>query len=185
MTLAATPEAPRRTHRLGTITALVLTVGTLASCGGGSASGSVTVEAAWARTSPMDSANGAAYFTITSPADDALVAVSVDADVAARAELHETVMSDGGMGGDTTMDGGMGGGMGGGTTMPMGQMTMREVDAIELPAGAAVALQPGGFHVMLLDLAGPLEIGDTITLTLALESGVTVDVDVPVHDEAP
>ncbi|MFM7045248.1 MAG: copper chaperone PCu(A)C [Ilumatobacteraceae bacterium] len=181
MTLAATPEAPRRTRRLGTITALVLTVGTLASCGGNSESGSVAVEAAWARTSPMDSANGAAYFTITSPADDALVAVSVDADVAARAELHETVMSDGGMGGDTTM----GGGMGGGTTMPMGQMTMQEVDAVELPAGAAVALQPGGFHVMLLDLAGPLEIGDTITLTLALESGVTVDVDVPVLDEAP
>lgn len=181
MTLAATPAAPRRTRRLPAITALALAVGALASCGGSSERTSATVEAAWARTSPMDSANGAAYFTITSPTDDALVAVSVGADVAARAELHQTVMADGGMGGDTAM----GGGMGSDTTMPMGQMTMQEVDAIDLPAGTAVALQPGGFHVMLLDLAAPLEVGDTITLTLALEGGGTLDVDVPVLDEAP
>ena len=34
----------------------------------------------------------------------------------------------------------------------MGEMIMREVDGIDVPAGATVMLRPGGFHVMLLEL---------------------------------
>ncbi|MEY4606019.1 MAG: hypothetical protein RLY45_779 [Actinomycetota bacterium] len=170
MTLALTP-AHRRRRAMLAIPAIVVVVSALVSCGSESDSHSVTVEGAWARTSPMDSANGAAYFSITSNTDDALIGVSVDASVAARAELHESVMA--------------GGGMESGTTMPMGEMTMRRVDSIELEAGTPVELKPGGYHVMLLDLAEPLSAGRTITLTLALESGDSVEVEVPVRDGAP
>lgn len=145
---------------------------------------SVEVSAAWARTSPMTAANGAAYFTISSPVADSLLAVSVEPSVADRAELHETVMAEPtgttmAMGSDTAM------GMGSDSTMPMGEMTMREVESIALPAGTAVSLAPGGLHVMLLDLAAPLEVGTTITLTLTLETAGEVEVEVPVLDEAP
>jgi copper(I)-binding protein len=140
----------------------------------------VEVSGAWARTSPMDAANGAAYFTITSPLDDAILSVAVDATVADRAELHETVMAEPT---GTTMGAGMG--MGTGTTMPMGEMTMREVEEITLPAATAVALAPGGLHVMLFDLVEPLDVGDTITVTLTLESAGELMVEVPVLDGAP
>ena len=59
----------------------------------------VTVSGQWARTSPMDAANGAAYATIACPSDDALVGAAVDATAAQKVELHETVM--GGATGDT------------------------------------------------------------------------------------
>lgn len=158
------------------------------------ASGEVTIEGAWARTSPMDAANGAAYMTITSPADDKLVGIKGDASLAATFELHETVMADAtdttmDMGSETTM--GMGSettmGMGGSdTTMAMGgEMTMRPVEFMELKAGTPFELKPGGFHIMLIGLVSPLEVGQTIQLTLVFEKAGEMTVDVPVLDEAP
>ena len=60
------------------------------------------------------------------------------------------------------------------TTMAMGgsgEMTMQEVAAIRLPAGRAVDLKSGGYHVMLMGLAAPLETGATIRLTLISGAG--------------
>ena len=48
-------------------------------------------------------------------------------------------------------------------------MKMRAVPALDLPAGKAVDLKPGGYHVMLLDLKAPLKAGDTVALTLVIE----------------
>lgn len=141
----------------------------------------ITVSGQWARNSPMMATAGAAYMTVTSSAGDALVKASVDPSVAGTVELHETRMVEGGMT-DTTMAGmDMTE-----TTMPgMGAMEMVPVDKIELPAGEAVALAPGGLHIMLLDLAKPLELGETFTITLTFESGATQDVTVEVREEAP
>lgn len=158
--------------RIGAVAvALALLFGT-AACGDDSASGpsttaasgpaadAPTIDGAWARTSPMGTDVGAAYANITSPADDALVDVRVDGSVAGMAQLHEMAMGD-------------------------GQMTMQEVDRIELPAGTTVALEPGGYHVMLMQLVEPLEVGRTIRVTFVFEVAGEVVVDVPVLDEAP
>lgn len=68
-------------------------------------------------------------------------------------------------------------------TMEGDVMKMRPVDAIELPSGATVKLQPGGFHLMLMGLKAPLKAGDRIPLTLKFERAgevvVTVNVEVP------
>jgi periplasmic copper chaperone A len=125
------------------------------------ATAEVTVEGAWARTSPMAATNGAAYMVLTSSVDDRLVAASVDESVAATAEVHETAMDD-----------------------ETGEMAMREVDGIDLPAGTAVTLEPGGYHVMLLDLASPLEPGTTIEVTLTFEDAGEQTVTVEVRDGA-
>ena len=45
----------------------------------------------WARPSPTATTMGAAYMTLTTSIDDALVSASVPSDVAAKIELHETV----------------------------------------------------------------------------------------------
>jgi len=121
----------------------------------------IAVEGAWARTSPRMANAGAVYLQVTSPEADRLVAASVDASVAARTEVHETTMGDDDV------------------------MTMREVAGIDLPAGEAVSLQPGGFHIMLLELAAPLETGDTFDVTLTFESAGERVVAVEVREDAP
>jgi copper(I)-binding protein len=48
-------------------------------------------------------------------------------------------------------------------------MKMRAVAGLELPAGKAVELKPGGYHVMLMDLKQELKVGDVVPLTLVVE----------------
>ena len=104
----------------------------------------VSVSDAWARaTMPGQKVSGA-YMQITSDADARLVGVSSPA--VPRVEVHEMKMD-----GDV--------------------MRMREVKAVELPKGKAVALEPGGFHIMLMNLPKPIAAGETIPLTLLIESG--------------
>ncbi len=157
----------------GTIAATQSTVGQLGIVG------------QWARTSAEGASNGAVYFTIVPATDDTLTGASVPATVAARAEIHESMM----MGSETTMP--MGSdtsmGMGSDTTMNMGGggMQMSPVESIALTGGQDFALEPGGFHVMLFDLVTPLKVGDTITVTLTFTNAGSIDIDVPVLDEAP
>jgi len=42
-------------------------------------------------------------------------------------------------------------------------------NGLDLPAGKAVALKPGSFHVMLMDLKAPLAKDTTVPLTLTLQ----------------
>ncbi|MCE9622752.1 MAG: copper chaperone PCu(A)C [Actinomycetia bacterium] len=180
------------TRRVSIIGLCALSALSFASCGDDEKSSSattpdITVEGQWARTSPAMATAGAVYLTITSPVDDKLVAAKIDPSITGTVEIHETVMADAAtdttmaMGSDTTMA------MGSDTTMAMGdgEMTMRPVEFIDLPAGVAVALEPGGYHIMLLDLVQPLEVGTTIQVTLVFETAGEVTIDVPVLDEAP
>ena len=48
-------------------------------------------------------------------------------------------------------------------------MRMRRIDGLVLPAGGAVDLGPGGYHLMLVGLLRPLKAGDTVALTLVVE----------------
>ena len=90
-------------------------------------------EQPWARATAPQQKVGGAYVTLTSPANDALIGGS--SPVAGRVEVHEMRM-------DGTI------------------MRMRELpDGLSLPAGQAVALTPGGFHIMLMDLKQPLVAG--------------------------
>jgi copper(I)-binding protein len=120
-----------------------------------------TVDGAWARTSPMESTVGVVYMNITPNADDALVGASVDMAIAKMTQVHET------------------------TTAADGSMGMQEIASIPMTAGTPLALVSGGFHIMLMKLAKPLETGTSIAVTLTFESGATTIVDVPVLTEAP
>lgn len=48
-------------------------------------------------------------------------------------------------------------------------MKMRAVQGLDLPAGKAVELKPGGYHVMLIDLNAQVKEGDVVPLTLVIE----------------
>ena len=144
----------------------------------------VSVSDPWARQSPMMASMGAAYMNLVGgDTDDALVSASVPTSVAASVELHETTMSDDSAG-DSSMDDSMGDSMDGPMDDSMnggGMMTMKQVTSIPIPAGQTVNLEPGGYHVMLIDLAGPLTPGTTLELTLTFASGETLTVPTEVR----
>ena len=119
----------------------------------------VSVTDAWARaTMPGQKVSGA-YMQIASDADARLVGVS--SPVVPRVEVHEMKMD-----GDV--------------------MRMREVKAIDLPRGKTVSLAPGGYHIMLMNLAKPIAAGDVIPLTLVIEAdGKRQMVDVKAEARAP
>ena len=105
-----------------------------------------TWRAAWARPTPAGTTVGAVYLTLRADADDELVGVAVDPTVAAGAAVHETMA--------TASDDEM--------------MTMAPVSALALPAGHDVVLEPGGYHIMLTDLAAPLADGRDVPPRAAL-----------------
>lgn len=145
----------------------------IAACGVDAASG-VEVDGAWARTSPAMASAGVAYMDLTAPEDDELVSAAVDDSIAGAVEVHETVLAE--HTGDSVSDDTMAG---------MGEMMMQRVDGIQLPAGETVSLQPGGYHIMLLDLAAPLETGQTFDLTLTFANEGEQVVTVEVGDSSP
>ncbi len=66
-------------------------------------------------------------------------------------------------------------------TMNGAVMRMREQkDGIALPAGKPVALTPGGYHVMLMDLQKPLVAGQVIAVTLRFQHAPPMDLEVHV-----
>lgn len=119
----------------------------------------VSVTDAWARaTMPGQKVSGA-YMQIRSDADARLVGVSSPA--VPRVEVHEMKMD-----GDV--------------------MRMREVKAIELPKGKTVSLEPGGYHIMLMNLTKPIAAGEIIPLVLTVESGGTQQtIEVKAEARAP
>ncbi len=151
----------------------------LAACGSSSSSSSTTeatdgvsVTDVWSRATAEGATTGVVYLTLESPVDDDLVSASVPESVAAVAQLHETTSGDSAMSGsdDTSME--MESEMGDDTagTMAGGMMGMREVTSIPVPAGETVTLEPGGYHIMLMDLAAPLEDGQTFEVTLTFDT---------------
>jgi len=132
------------------------------TCGAVSAQ-TVDIQGAWARaTVPGQKATGA-FMKLTAKESTKLVSISSPA--AGTAEVHEMKMD-----GDV--------------------MKMRAVQGgLDLPAGKAVELKPGGYHVMLMDLKAPLAKDSTVALTLVFKDAKGVetktDVTVPVSMAAP
>lgn len=58
-----------------------------------------------------------------------------------------------------------------------GVASMAPVDAIEIPPGTSVALAHGGYHVMLMGLTKPLNLGDELPATLIFEHQGRVDIE--------
>jgi len=124
---------------------------------------SVEVKSAWARATVQGQKASGAFMTLTAKTDTTLVGVT--SSVAGVAQVHEMKMD--------------------GNTMQMRALP----DGLRLPAGKAIALKPGSFHLMLMDLKVPLQKDTTIPVTLRFKDGKgvesTLDLKVPVSTSAP
>ena len=118
----------------------------------------VKVEGAWARPTVQGQAAGGGFLKITG-GTTADKLVSASATVSKTVELHTMVME-----GDV--------------------MRMREIGAIEVPAGKTVELKPGGLHVMFIGIHKPLKNGDSFPLTLRFEKAGEVKTEMKVMTQA-
>lgn len=162
----------------------------LAAAACGSDGGGVDAEGAWARTSPMMADAAAAYMVLSSDEAVSLVSASVPSDVAGRVEFHETVPVDEADGHDHDDEHGDHDDEHGDHEMEDGEMgemamTMQPIDTIDISAGGEVTLEPGGLHLMMLDLPDPLEEGETFDVTFTDDAGEEFTVSVEVRSEAP
>ncbi len=151
-----------RIPRLAKALALPFLLLGLAACGGGGhshshapeaiISGHMTVTPGFARTPTAGAPATAAYFSLSSTVDDALVSVTTpDAETV---ELHTVSMAE-------------------------GVMRMRPVEKIMLPAGETVALQPGGLHLMIMQPDDRLVDAEAIDLTLTFEDAEPIVLSLP------
>lgn len=124
--------------------------------GGSAAAGQLTITGAWARATPPGARTGAAYLTFANDgAADTLLEASTPS--ARTVEIHTHIV-----------EGGL--------------QRMVELAELTLPAGQTVVLQPGGLHLMLIDLTAPLAPGATVALSLRFAAAGTVELEVPVID---
>ena len=92
----------------------------------------------------------AAYFDLVNHTNDSVVLESASSDISDRVELHEHKMHD-------------------------GLMQMQRVNGgISIKAGETVHFKPGGYHIMLMNLEGPVEERETITIVLHFADGKAV-----------
>ena len=116
----------------------------------------IKIEGAWARETVTGQTGTAAYMTIANggSGDDRLLSVSAEPPVMAM--VHQT-----------SNEGGV--------------SRMRPVDkGLPVPPRQSVTLQPGGTHVMIMGLQGPLKPGDRLKLKLKFERSGEVPVEAPV-----
>lgn len=132
--------------KLPAIAAICLSFAFTASALAAGVADHVSVENATARAVAPGVPVSGAYMSLatTDGADHVLIAARSDA--AESVELHNHVMED-------------------------GMMKMRKMETVALPAGTTVAFEPGGLHVMLIGLTGPLAAGDQIGIELEFEDG--------------
>jgi len=136
-------------------TALCMAV-LLAACAVETSDAGITVTQA--RIGAPTGPNAALYMVIQAgDGDDRLI--SAETEVANAVELHETTAS---------QDGATG---------------MRAVDGLDLPAGSDLVLEPGGHHLMLIDVE-PLGVGQTVDVTLVWETAGSMTVVAEVVDPA-
>lgn len=102
----------------------------------------VTVSEPWTRATVPGMKAAGAYMRIESKSETRLVAAASPA--AKIVEVHEMAIVD-------------------------NVMKMRRISAIPIAPGKPVELRPGGFHIMLIDLAKPLERGASVPITLTFE----------------
>jgi len=111
------------------------------------AKANIDITDAWARATPGNATTAAIYLHLVSAKDpDRLL--SVDSAYAQKTEVHDEMTQN-------------------------GVMKMSAVTTVDIPAGGTVNFTPGGRHLMLTGLKGPLKEGDSFLVTFTFDKAGT------------
>ncbi|MEW6602822.1 MAG: copper chaperone PCu(A)C [Nitrospirota bacterium] len=119
----------------------------------------VSVLNAWVRSAPPGADVLAAYMTIQNDSEETKVLTKVTSSMFGRIEIHKTEMSE-------------------------GMMKMIPQESLPIPAGEAVTLEPGGFHLMLMAPKSVPKEGEEVDLLLMFGNGHSQRIKVPVRAES-
>jgi copper(I)-binding protein len=109
----------------------------------------IRIDGAWARRAPIfdtgsSKGNGAVYATLVNPGKEPDALIAATSNAADAVELRQSFQAS-------------------------GKVKVRQVEKIDVPAGERVEMQPGGYHIMLLDLTRELKVGEVVDLTLQFQ----------------
>ncbi len=121
----------------------------------------IDISNAWVRATIGQANVTAGYLTIENQGSQSDRLIGVAAPVAAKTEVHTTLMGEGGI------------------------MRMRPVEAVDIPAGESVALEAGKDHLMLSGIKSGLKEGEVIDLILTFEKAGKVEVQADVARRNP
>ena len=113
-------------------------------------------DAAWIRALPPGMHMTAGFGTISNPGGEAIELTAFSSPQFADVSLHRS----------ETVD---------------GLSRMREVPSLRVEAGASIELKPGGYHLMLMQPAAPLQAGQSVNLTMTAADGREFSFEVPVE----
>lgn len=108
----------------------------------------VTASAGWMAEPAAGATSAAVYLEIDNPTMYDVYVVSATSDAAATVELREAVTA----------------------------TESKATKELTVPAYGSVALKPDGLHLLLKDLTRALKKGDSVSLTLKTDGGVTLKV---------
>lgn len=154
----------RTTSRVAVLAAAALialtgcaTDATPASDAQATAAESVSVHNAWVKAA--DDGMSAAFAELENAGLTEVTVNAVTSAASSDLQLHETVENE------------------------AGEMAMREKEGgFVIPAGESLTLEPGGNHIMLMDLAKPIKAGDELSFTLTFSDGSTTEFTAPAKD---
>jgi hypothetical protein len=141
------------------LAALVLVFASVGAAAHDYALGALKIAHPWARSTVPGQSAGGAFFKVENGGKTADRLLGASSPAADHVELHSMSMDNANV------------------------MRMRELNAVEVPAGQSVAFEPGQLHLMLMGLKQPLKAGTTVPLTLKFEKAGTLNVELKV--EAP
>jgi periplasmic copper chaperone A len=118
---------------------------------------SISVDDAWVRPA-LASGNSAAYLTITNDTENPVTLTDITVDFAAMAQVHQTVVEN-----------------------DMAQMQPLE-NGLRIGTAETIRLQPGGYHIMLMDIQQALNEGDIVSLTLTFDNGETLSIEAQISN---
>lgn len=121
--------------------------------------GDLTISGGWAKAMLPGQPAGGGYLTISNGGASADRLIGLSTPLASKAEVHEMKVEN-------------------------NVMTMRPVaGALEIPAGGAVELKPGGLHLMFMQVAQPFADGGSVPITLEFEKAGKVELSLPVRKD--
>lgn len=134
----------------------LLAVTAMPATAGDVTAGDLAISHAYSRVTPKTARVGAGYLSIENKGGDADRLLSVSCACAEFAQVHEMKMNG-------------------------GVMKMQHVsDGLPIPAGATVKLEPGGYHLMFINVKAPFVAGESVAATLEFERAGKVEIELEV-----